>query len=442
MLMETWKKQSSCERDFLVSRQKECVIHNIVLNGTCYTFYYQGQFRHLQVMSDDKYIGVFGFVTCKHAIGLQHSKSTHHQTLTFIATPTSSIFSLMGFISCTSFPTINSRIPSTRFSKQSTLPSLYTPKLALRREDKPSFTLSLSKCSIMVTPVKASSSSTIGETSDGLKKVQSHVSIGADDLLIVGPGVLGRLVAEKWREEHSDCQIFGQTVTTNHHDELEKLGIKPSLKETEFDGKFSFVIFCAPPSQSPDYAAELRMAASKWNGEGSFLFTSSSAPYDCFDNEECNEDSPVVPLGKSPRTDVLLRAEQVVLEKHHIMFLLNFVYTETRGAHTYWLSKETVDARPDHILNLIHYEDAASLAVAIMKKKAGGRIFVGCDNHPLSRQEVMDLMDQSGKYDKKFKGFTSTSGPLGKKLNNSRTREEIGWEPKYPSFAQFLGVSK
>ncbi|CAF1700678.1 uncharacterized protein LOC106410635 [Brassica napus] len=349
----------------------------------------------------------------------------------------------MGFISCTSFPTINSRIPSTHFLKQSTLPSLYSLKLALRREDKPSFSLSLSTCSIMATPVQASSSSssTIGETSDGLK-VQSHVSIGASDLLIVGPGVLGRLVAEKWREEHPECQIFGQTVTTNHHDELEKLGIKPSLKQTEFDGKFSYVIFCAPPSQSPDYAAELRMAASKWNGEGSFLFTSSSAPYDCFDNGECNEDSPVVPLGKSPRTDVLLRAEQVVLESGGTVLRLAGLYTETRGAHTYWLSKETVDARPDHILNLIHYEDAASLAVAIMKKKPGGRIFVGCDNHPLSRQEVMDLMDQSGKYDKKFKGFTSTSGPLGKKLNNSRTREEIGWEPKYPSFAQFLGVSK
>ncbi|CAE6038167.1 unnamed protein product [Arabidopsis arenosa] len=299
----------------------------------------------------------------------------------------------------------------------------------------------------MATPIQASSSSTIGETSDGLK-VQSHVSIGANDLLIVGPGVLGRLVAEQWRQEHPECQIFGQTVTANHHDELEKLGIKPSLKGTEYGGKFSYVIFCAPPSQSADYAGEVRNAASNWNGEGSFLFTSSSAPYDCFDNGECNEDSPVVPLGKSPRTDVLLKAEKVVLEwfvlvssSLSIMFLLNFVYTETRGAHTYWLSKGTVDARPDHILNLIHYEDAASLAVAIMKKKPGGRIFLGCDNHPLSRQEVVDLMDQSGKYDKKFEGFTSTSGPLGKKLNNSKTRAEIGWEPKYPSFAQFLGVS-
>lgn len=119
------------------------------------------------------YIEVFGFVTCKHGIGykLQHSKSTHHQILTFIATPTPSssskaklfLFSLMGFISCTSFPTINSRIPSTRFTKQSTLPSLCTPKFAFRREDKPSFLLSLSTSSVMASPIQASSSSsTIG----------------------------------------------------------------------------------------------------------------------------------------------------------------------------------------------------------------------------------------------------------------------------------------
>lgn len=34
--------------------------------------------------------------------------------------------------------------------------------------------------------------------------------------------------------------------------------------------------------------------------------------------------------------------------------------------------------------------------------------------------------------------FAATDGPLGKKLNNTRTRREVGWEPKYPSFADFL----
>lgn len=35
---------------------------------------------------------------------------------------------------------------------------------------------------------------------------------------------------------------------------------------------------------------------------------------------------------------------------------LNFQYKADRGAHTYWLKKGSADLRPDHALNLIHYE--------------------------------------------------------------------------------------
>ncbi|KAL5653260.1 hypothetical protein ACJX0J_038718, partial [Zea mays] len=49
--------------------------------------------------------------------------------------------------------------------------------------------------------------------------------------------------------------------------------------------------------------------------------------------------------------------------------------------------------------------DAASLAVAIMKKGLRSRIFLGCDNKPLSRQEIMDAVNNSGKFDTKFGGF-------------------------------------
>ncbi|KAF4358832.1 hypothetical protein F8388_013636 [Cannabis sativa] len=318
--------------------------------------------------------------------------------------------------------------------------------------NKRSISLSLSSLT-MATPLQASASSTIGATNDELK-VSSARLVGENDLLIVGPGVLGRLVAQKWREDHPGCQIYGQTVTTDHHEELIEMGINPSLKGMNSSNKFPYVIFCAPPSRSADYAGDVREAGLSWNGEGSFLFTSSSAPYDCNDNGPCDEDTPVdtpvVPVGRSPRTDVLLKAEKVVLEfggcKNIDIFPvklskwsdLNHTHKADRGAHSYWLSKGTVDVRPDHILNLIHYEDAASLCIAILKKRLRGRIFLGCDNHPLSRQEIMDLVNQSGKFSKKFEAFTGTSDPLGKKLNNSKTRLEIGWEPKYPSFAQFL----
>ncbi|KAL5701426.1 hypothetical protein ACHQM5_026762 [Ranunculus cassubicifolius] len=277
---------------------------------------------------------------------------------------------------------------------------------------------------------------------ESLNSPSSTGLIGQNDLLIVGPGVLGRIVAQQWRKEYPGCQIVGQTMTTDHHEELSEIGIKPLLKGEGMAEKFPFVIFCAPPSRTPDYPGDVRLATSSWNGEGSFVFTSSSAPYDCFDNGSCDEDSPVVPIGKSPRTDVLLKSEKEVVEAGGCVLRLAGLYKSDRGAHVYWLEKGVVEARPDHILNLIHYEDAASLAIAILKKKLRGQIFLGCDNHPVSRQDVMDLVDRSGKFSKKFQSFTGTSDPLGKKLNNSKTRAAIGWEPKYPSFAEFLGIQE
>ncbi|KAJ6321196.1 hypothetical protein OIU77_011321 [Salix suchowensis] len=296
-------------------------------------------------------------------------------------------------------------------------PKLSTPKrtvslLSLYKNQKSKTKLTLSS---MTEPLQVSAFSTIGARNEESGTASAGL-VGENDLLIVGPGVLGRLVAEKWRQEHPGCQVYGQTVTTDHHDELIKMGINPSLKGTKATQQYPYVIFCAPPSRTSDYPGDVREAALSWNGDGSFVFTSSSAPFDCFDNGQCNEDSPVVPIGRSPRTDVLLKAEKVVLESGGCALRLAGLY--------------------------ISFSDAASLAVAILKKKLRSRILLGCDNHPLSRQEVMDLVAKSGKFSKKFVAFTGTSDPLGKRLNNSKTREEIGWEPKYPSFAHFLGVSK
>ncbi|WJX46852.1 hypothetical protein P8452_33602 [Trifolium repens] len=270
---------------------------------------------------------------------------------------------------------------------------------------------------------------------DSLTPTQESLSSSLQhDLLIVGPGVLGRL-------EIPGCQVYGQTMTSDHHNELIQMNINPSLKWTEATHKFPNVLYCAPPSRTADYAENIRLAALSWNGEGSFVFTSSSAPYDINDNGPCDEDTPVVPIGRSPRVDVLLKAENVVLEFGGCVLRLaglDQFHKADRGAHNYYLEKGIVDSRPDHILNLIHYEDAASLLVEILKKKFRKRIFLGCDNHPLSRQEMMDLVNGSGKFSKHFDKFNATDGPLGKRLNNTRTRQEVGWEPKYPSFAHFL----
>ncbi|CAA0834800.1 NAD(P)-binding Rossmann-fold superfamily protein [Striga hermonthica] len=159
--------------------------------------------------------------------------------------------------------------------------------------------------------VKASS--TTGTANDEVEASSKGV-VGVDDLLIVGPGVLGRIVAQQWKKEHPRSQIYGQTLTIDHHDELKETGIVPFLKGTQVAHKFPNVIFCAPPSRNPDYLGEVREGTLKWNREGSFLFTSSSALYDCHDNGSCDENTPVVPTGRNPKLDTLLNVEKLVLE--------------------------------------------------------------------------------------------------------------------------------
>ncbi|KAH0465267.1 hypothetical protein IEQ34_005370 [Dendrobium chrysotoxum] len=214
------------------------------------------------------------------------------------------------------------------------------------------------------------SSHELGTSGNIVSETTSSNIMGESSLLIVGPGVLGKLVAEKWQQDYPGCHIFGQTMTTEHHDDLVKLGIKPSLSGKS-DREYPNIIFCAPPSRTTDYPGDVRVALSNWNGEGSFLFTSSTAVYDCNDEQLCDE-------------------------------------------------------------------DAASLAIAIMKRKLRGRIFLGCDNNPISRKEIMDCVNRSRKYSGNFQGFTGNTDKPGKKMNNSKTRAEIGWEPKYSSLSHFL----
>jgi len=61
-----------------------------------------------------------------------------------------------------------------------------------------------------------------------------------------------------------------------------------------------------------------------------------------------------------------------------LMYLVVFYDKVKTGAHFFMFPQQ----------------DAASLAVAILKKKFRGQIFLGCDNHPLSRLGALSLTCQ------------------------------------------------
>ena len=305
------------------------------------------------------------------------------------------------------------------------------------------------------------------------------------NLLVVGPGVLGSLVCQKWLEMFPAAIVVGQTNSTKNHESLEKLGITARTEDTfeHFDPKmYPYVVFSAPPSGSDDYPGEIKKALEKWNGKNEysgFCFTSSSAVFP--DNINCDDDTATLKLGANPRADRLLNAENVVLEHENrrkekensddavkkkkeegknenyenyqnraAVLRLAGLYHSLRGAHTYFMKAGTIESRPDALVNCIHYEDAADLVVKVLLREDAQRnIFLGCDGHPITREDVATCALESGCFDdddddseggqKHSKPeFTKSEGPVGRRMTCEGTQKALGWAPKFTSFRDFF----
>ena len=299
------------------------------------------------------------------------------------------------------------------------------------------------------------------------------------NLLVVGPGVLGSLVCQKWLEMFPAAIVVGQTNSTKNHESLEKLGITARTEDTfeHFDPKtYPYVVFSAPPSGSDDYPGEIKKALEKWNGKNEysgFCFTSSSAVFP--DNIDCDDDTATLKLGANPRADRLLNAENVVLEHENrrkekensddavkkekgknenyqnraAVLRLAGLYHSLRGAHTYFMKAGTIESRPDALVNCIHYEDAADLVVKVLLREDAQRnVFLGCDGHPITREDVATCALESGCFDDDDNSedgqkhskpeFTKSEGPVGRRMTCEGTRKALSWAPKFTSFRDFF----
>jgi nucleoside-diphosphate-sugar epimerase len=267
----------------------------------------------------------------------------------------------------------------------------------------------------------------------------------SNHLLVVGPGVLGSYLGKLWLDEHGPSTVVGQTNTTSSHEKLQRIGITPRTNaDAQPNETFPFVAFAAPPSGSEDYLADVKAALARWDGSGGFVFTSSASVYAVEDGSPCDESAPLVPLGANERTDRLLLSEQAVMEAGGCVVRLVGLYHRTRGAHTFFLKQGQVQRWGDYCVNLIHYEDAAGLAAAVLKGQGGGgqayrgRAFLGCDGSPVTFRSMMDAIEASGQLPGHVE-FTGAAGPSkGKRMSNLATREQLRWQPKYTSITEFF----
>jgi nucleoside-diphosphate-sugar epimerase len=203
-----------------------------------------------------------------------------------------------------------------------------------------------------------------------------------------------------------------------------------------------YVMFCIPPSSQDDYGAEALRAAALWRGGGRLLITSSTAVYAEQDGGRCVEGSP---LASSPRAIRLRDAEEHLLSAGAAVVRLAGLYDQHRGPHRVYLRTPTSPRRPDGLISLIHYDDAAGLCVRALLRGRAGSIYLGCDDHPITRQELARATVRSRRYrtaagSPPVCSFTGSEGSRGRRCDNTWTRQTLDWEPLHRRFLDWLEV--
>lgn len=259
------------------------------------------------------------------------------------------------------------------------------------------------------------------------------------DLLVVGAGHLGSRVIALWRARFPATEIVAETASVTRHPSLSKMSAAARLRS---DGDLQprpNVLVALPPSAVDDYPREIARAARLWNKVGRLVMISSTAVYDEKDGGTCQEASVVASNARARR---LLNAEETVLTEGGIVIRMAGLYDQIRGPHIVYLKKRESQRRPDGLINLIHYDDAAELCFAALTRGEPRAVFLGCDAEPIERQDLVNATVASGLYGDAEElrpcVFTGTAGPVGCRCDNSQTRATLDWRPRHQSFAQWL----
>jgi len=237
--------------------------------------------------------------------------------------------------------------------------------------------------------------------------------------------------------------------------EMEERFVLKTMDEIleQYNGhSFKDVVFCAPPSGFDDYPTAVKDAATQlWSGTneeggGSFVFTSSGGVYEGIDGEIVNEKSPTLDPITNPRSGRMVYAEEEVVKVGGCALRLAGLYTLERGAHNYWLEKcqeSGIQGREDGIVNLLHYDDAASACLAALSvgsEVTSEQTYLISDGHPTTRRGICESALKHEKYASfdlpKFLG--GVEGPRGKVYDGSMSDEALQWKPVYRSFDDFM----
>lgn len=243
----------------------------------------------------------------------------------------------------------------------------------------------------------------IGKPVGPMPSVSSKVNFGDQrpqniqcDLWIVGAGTLGEIVCRQYKELNPSAKIVAETLSSSRHERLAGYGAIPRLREDRSEANYQTaknLLISLTPSSCADYTGAINDAIRLWAGPlggGTLVFTSSLAVYGDSNGNTVTETFRLDT--RSKRSTNLISAEEAVLSRDGIALRLAGLYNDMRGPHTYWLrlAKEgkVIETNADGFVNLIHYEDAASIAIAALASGLRNQVLLGVDDEIITKQEI------------------------------------------------------
>ena len=169
------------------------------------------------------------------------------------------------------------------------------------------------------------------------------------------------------------------------------------------------------------------------------FFTSSTAVYAQTDGRWVDEESPTQPTHYSGR--ILLEGERTLLESNHPATILRLagIYGpgRTRLIDSVRAGRAESHTGPHRFTNRIHRDDCAGALFHLMQMDAPDEIYVGVDDAPADRREVMNwLADRLGvphPRETSAGKAVSTRAATNKRCSNARLKA-AGYRFLYPSY--------
>jgi nucleoside-diphosphate-sugar epimerase len=192
-------------------------------------------------------------------------------------------------------------------------------------------------------------------------------------LVVWGAGELGGRVGARWAQEGKP--VLGLTQSPTRHDELRRCGIEPHIGQATHLLTPADVLLLALPGSVKQQAAVASLTDTAPPARAVLI---SSTGYYGTPNGSVNE---ATPRGNTARAMAIEAAElafRAWIGTHGVVLRLGGLYCHGRGPLAALVRRGTAPSSPpDATLALIHYDDAATAALAALRHTTPEPTYIG-----------------------------------------------------------------